>query len=278
MAYLEKVWQGFSTLPGPRKMTLAIVTVLIIASIMTFVHFTNQEEYRVLFSNLTSEDASNILTKLKEKKVSYQISSSGDTISVPSGQVSELRLELAAAGLPHGGGVGFEIFDNKTFGATEFEQQLNYRRALQGELSRTINSLDEIQQCRVHIVLPKESLFIEQQKKPTASVTVKLKAGRKLNASQIDGIGHLVASSVEGLSSDDVMIVDNQGNILSKKQGDSKTCPAVVFTDRISAKSRERHGKPDPNPSGKCGWPWQGRGQGERGSGLQNNGKDGRNL
>jgi flagellar M-ring protein FliF len=219
---LERIWQGFSALPGPRKMTLAIVTVLIIASIMTFVHFTNQEDYRVLFSNLTSEDASNILTKLKEKKVSYQISPSGDTISVPSGQVSELRLELAAAGLPHGGGVGFEIFDNKTFGATEFEQQLNYRRALQGELSRTINSLDEIQQCRVHIVLPKESLFIEQQKKPTASVTVKLKAGRKLKESQIDGIGHLVASSVEGLSSDDVMIVDSQGIILSKKQGDSK--------------------------------------------------------
>ena len=203
-------------------MTLAIVTVLIIASIMTFVHFTNQEDYRVLFSNLTSEDASNIVTKLKEKKVSYQLSPSEDTISVPSGQVSELRLELAAAGLPRGGGVGFEIFDNKTFGATEFEQQLNYRRALQGELSRTINSLDEIQQCRVHIVLPKESLFIEQQKKPTASVTVKLKAGRKLKESQIDGIGHLVASSVEGLNSDDVMIVDNQGNILSKKQGDSK--------------------------------------------------------
>jgi flagellar M-ring protein FliF len=222
VAYLESIWQGFSAMPGPRKMTLAIVTVLVVASIMTFVHFTNQEDYRVLFSNLTSEDASNILTKLKEKKVSYQISSSGDTISVPSGQVSELRLELAAAGLPHGGGVGFEIFDNKMFGATEFEQQLNYRRALQGELSRTINSLDEIQQCRVHIVLPKESLFIEQQKKPTASVTVKLKAGKKLNASQIDGIGHLVASSVEGLSSDDVMIVDNQGNILSKKQGDSK--------------------------------------------------------
>jgi flagellar M-ring protein FliF len=222
MAYLERIWQGFGALPGPRKMTLIMVTILVTASIMTFVHFTNQEDYRILFSNLASEDASNIVTKLKEKKVPYQISPSGDTVSVPSGQVSELRLELAAAGLPHGGGVGFEIFDNKTFGATEFEQQLNYRRALQGELTRTINSLDEIQQCRVHIVIPKDSLFVEQQKKPTASVTVKLKAGRKLNASQIDGIGHLVASSIEGLSSDDVMIVDNQGNILSKKQGDSK--------------------------------------------------------
>src|SRR4030066_507969 len=107
MAYLERIWRVFSALPGPRKMTLAIVTVMVIASIMTFVHFTNQEDYRVLFSNLTSEDASNIVTKLKEKKVAYQISSSGDTISVPSGQVAEIRLELAAAGLPHGGGVGF---------------------------------------------------------------------------------------------------------------------------------------------------------------------------
>ena len=114
MVYLERIWQGFGALPGPRKMTLLIVSVLVIASIMTFVHFTNQEDYRILFSNLTNEDASDIVTKLKEKKVPYQISSSGDTISVPSGQVAEIRLELAAAGLPHGGGVGFEIFDNKT--------------------------------------------------------------------------------------------------------------------------------------------------------------------
>lgn len=209
-------------MPGPRKMALAIVAVLIMASIMTFVYFTNQEDYRVLFSNLTGVDAAAIVTKLKERKIPYQISPSGETISVPSAQVSELRLELAAAGLPQGGGIGFEIFDNKVFGATEFEQQMNYRRALQGELSRTINSLDEIQQSRVHIVLPKESLFIEQQKKPTASVTLKLKTGRKLKESQIDGIGHLVASSVEGLSADEVMIVDSQGNILSRRQGDSK--------------------------------------------------------
>ena len=221
-AYLERIWRGVGALPGPRKMALAIVAVLIMASIMTFVYFTNQEDYRVLFSNLTGVDAAAIVTKLKERKIPYQISPSGETISVPSAQVSELRLELAAAGIPQGGGIGFEIFDNKVFGATEFEQQMNYRRALQGELSRTINSLDEIQQCRVHIVLPKESLFIEQQKKPTASVTLKLKTGRKLKESQIDGIGHLVASSVEGLSADEVMIVDSQGNILSRRQGDSK--------------------------------------------------------
>jgi len=218
----EKFWQVFNSLSGPRKLTLLGVTILTMASIMMFVYFTNQEDYRVLFSNLASEDASSIVTKLKEKKIPYQISPAGDTISVPSGKVSELRLELAAAGLPHGGGVGFEIFDNKTLGATEFDQQLNYRRALQGELVRTINSLEEIQQCRVHIALPRESLFIDQQKKATASVAIKLKAGRKLTQSQIEGIGHLVASSIEGLNPDDVMIVDSQGNIMSKGQGDSR--------------------------------------------------------
>ena len=165
--YLEGVWRGIGALPGPRKMALALVIVLIMASIMTFAYFTNQEDYRILFSSLTGEDASAIVTKLKEKKIPYQISPSGETISVPSAQVSELRLELAASGLPHGGGVGFEIFDNKVFGTTDFEQQMNYRRALQGELSRTINSLDEIQQSRVHIVIPKESLFIIQLKVKT---------------------------------------------------------------------------------------------------------------
>jgi flagellar M-ring protein FliF len=204
-------------------MTLAVVAVMIALSIGAFVWFTNQEDYRVLFSNLSGSDAANIVTKLKEKKIPYQISPSSDVISVPSGRVSELRLELAAAGIPQGGGVGFEIFDTKSFGATDFEHQLNYRRALQGELSRTINSLDEIQQSRVHIALPKDSLFVDQQKKATASVTIRLKQGKKLKPSQIEGIGHLVASSIEGLSADDVMIVDSQGNILSRNsEGDSR--------------------------------------------------------
>jgi flagellar M-ring protein FliF len=221
--FFDKIRKDLGALPLSRKATLAGVAVLILISILTFVYFTNQEDYRVLFSNLSSEDAANIVTKLKEKKLPYQLSPSGDIISVPSDKVAELRLELAAAGLPHGGGVGFEIFDNKVLGATEFEQQLNYRRALQGELTRTINSLDEIQQCRVHIALPKESLFINQQKNPTASITVKLKAGRKLSQSQIDGIGHLVASSVEGMNSDDVIIVDSKGEVLSKNnKGDSR--------------------------------------------------------
>jgi len=217
--FFTKLLSGFNALPASRKMALAAVAVAIALSMGAFVWVTNQEDYRVLFSNLSSGDAANILTKLKEKKIPYQISAAGDVISVPDGRVSELRLELAAGGIPQGGGVGFEIFDNKTFGTTDFEKQLNYRRALQGELARTINSLDEIQQSRVHIVLPKDSLFIDQQKKTTASVTIRLKSGKKLKPSQIEGIGHLVASSVEGLSAADVMIIDSQGNIISQSSG-----------------------------------------------------------
>ncbi|MDZ4164859.1 MAG: flagellar basal-body MS-ring/collar protein FliF, partial [Smithellaceae bacterium] len=122
----------------------------------------------------------------------------------------------------HGGGVGFEIFDQKAIGTTDFEQQMNYRRALQGELMRTINSLDEIKSSRVHIALPKDSLFVRQQKKPTVSVTLRLKPGKTLKPPQIDGIAQLVASSIEGMAADDVMIVDNRGNILSTKYGDSR--------------------------------------------------------
>jgi flagellar M-ring protein FliF len=220
--FFSKLSAGLSALTPARRVSLLVASVITLASIGLLVYWTGQVEYRVLFSNLSGEDAGSIVNKLQEKKVPYRLSSSGDAISVPAEKVAELRLEMATAGLPQGGGVGFEIFDNKSLGSTEFEQQLNYRRALQGELSRTINSLEEIQMSRVHLALPKESLFLEKQKKATASVTVKLKQGKTLRPSQVEGIVHLVASSVEGISPEDVIIVDSRGNILSTAQTDSK--------------------------------------------------------
>jgi len=219
---LSKIWSGFEALSSGKKISIIMVLMITVASILLLVYLTTQVEYRVLFSNLSSEDAGHIVSKLSEKKIPYKVSSSGNAISVPEDKVSELRLELAATGLPQGGGVGFEIFDNKTLGATEFEQQLNYRRALQGELSRTINGLDAIQSSRVHIALPKDSLFSDQQKKSTASVTLRMKSGKSLRPAQIDGIVHLVASSIEGMSPEDVMVVDSRGAILSVKQNDNK--------------------------------------------------------
>ena len=212
----SQMWKGFESLPVSRKLTILAAAGITLLSIALAVVFINQPDYKVLYTNLSTEDAGQITARLQEKKIPYQLSPTGDMISVPSEKVSELRLELAASGLPKGGGVGFEIFDAKNLGVTEFVQQLNYQRALQGELTRTINSLDEIQQTRVHLAIPKKSLFSEDQKKPTASVVVRLKSGRNLSDPQIHGIAHLVSSSIEGMSPRDVMIVDSSGKVLSK--------------------------------------------------------------
>lgn len=214
--HLSQIWKGFQSLPPSRKLTILISAGVTLLSIALAVVLINQRDYKILYTNLSMEDAGQITSRLQEKKIAYQLSPAGDMISVPSEKVSELRLELAASGLPKGGGVGFEIFDAKNLGVTEFVQQLNYQRALQGELTRTINSLDEIQQSRVHLVIPKKALFSEDRKKPTASVIVKLKSGRNLSEQQIQGIAHLVSSSIEGMSPRDVMIVDSSGKVLSR--------------------------------------------------------------
>jgi flagellar M-ring protein FliF len=220
--FFSQIWKGFTALELSKKLSILAIAAVTCIGIGAMVYWTSQPEYRVLFSNLSAEDAGNIVSRLQEKKVPYKMSAAGDSILVPSDKISELRLELASSGLPQGGGVGFEIFDNKSFGTTEFVQQLNYQRALQGELSRTINGLDEIQQSRVHLVIPKKSLFVEDQKKSTASVILKLKSGRTLRPPQIDGIVHLVASSVEGMNPSDVMVVDNSGKVLSMIRDESK--------------------------------------------------------
>ncbi|MDD2671186.1 MAG: hypothetical protein PHW43_02150, partial [Syntrophales bacterium] len=139
--FLLQLWKGFNTLAPQRKMTILAVTAASIIGMGLLVFMAGQHDYKVLFSNLSSEDAGNIVAKLQEKKIPYKVSASGDSILVPQEKVSELRLDLAASGLPQGGGVGFEIFATKSLGVTEIVQQLNYQRALQGALSRTINSL-----------------------------------------------------------------------------------------------------------------------------------------
>ncbi|HXW69347.1 MAG TPA: flagellar basal-body MS-ring/collar protein FliF, partial [Dissulfurispiraceae bacterium] len=187
------------------------ITIALMAGIMIW---SERVDYQVLYSNLTQEDAGQVINKLKEMKVSYKVD--GNAIYVPSSKVYELRLELASQGVPQGGGVGFEIFDKSQLGVTEFVQRLNYMRALQGEIARTIRQLAEVDQARVHIAIPERTIFTEREEKPTASIVLKLKAGRVLSQGQIGGIVHLVSSSVEGLSPDQVTVIDNMGNMLSK--------------------------------------------------------------
>ena len=172
--------------------------------------------YTVLFSNLDRDDASAVVAKLKEMKVPFRLEADGAIIEVPEEKARELRLELAGGGLPRGGGVGFESFDKMRLGATEFEQRILYRRALEGELSRTIGTVGAVHNARVHLVLPEKSVFVSRNEPSSASVVLKLRSGRALGGGEVAGIVHLVSTSVPGLSPDRVAVVTTEGAVLHK--------------------------------------------------------------
>ncbi len=187
-------------------------SVLGIIILMTF--WLRQEEYSLLYSNLYAEDAASVVEILQKEKVPYQLKDNGAAVLVPRDSVYDLRLKIASAGVLHGQGIGFEIFNENKLGQTEFVQHINYQRALQGELSRTINEIPEVASARIHLVLPDKSLFIEEQKPPSAAVMLKLKAGRTLNTQQVQSIVNLVATAVEGLERKNITVTDSRGRLL----------------------------------------------------------------
>ncbi len=191
-----------------------------VAGLIAVTLWTQQPDMQVLFANLATDDAAAIIDKLKDGKVPYETTNGGTTILVPNAQVHDLRLELAGQGLPHGGGVGYEIFDRSTLGMSDFVQKLNYRRALQGELARTIAQMPEVERARVHLAMPERKLFATEQDRPRASVVVALRASQSLSRAQVQGVVHLVSSSVEGLQARDVTVVDGHGNLLSNVSTD----------------------------------------------------------
>ncbi|HTY39065.1 MAG TPA: flagellar basal-body MS-ring/collar protein FliF [Bacteroidota bacterium] len=205
----------FKTLTGTQKALIAVVAVAVTIGIIALVNVVNRPTYGMLFSNLAEQDASKIVDKLKEKSVPYTLEDGGKTIMVPRQQLYELRLALASEGLPHSSTIGYEIFDRTNLGVSDFAQKINYRRALEGEISRTILQLDEVEGVRVHIVTPEKALFREDEKPPTASVVLKLKSGKPLAHGVAQGIAHLIASSVEGMDASNVTIVDSHGTMLS---------------------------------------------------------------
>jgi flagellar M-ring protein FliF len=200
--------------PIKKKISLLALIGITLASLIFLFSWSQKSHYQALFTNVSDGDSGLMIQKLKELKIPYKVEGGG--ILVPSEKVYELRLQLAAQGLPQGGGIGFEIFDKTNFGTSDFVQKLNYRRALQGELSRTIQSLSEIENCRVHLAVPEKNLFMEKESKPSASVMVKLKSGRNLSPNQVQGVVHLIASSVEGLSPQEVTVIDHRGGMLTR--------------------------------------------------------------
>lgn len=222
--------ENFKNLPNNRKIAIVAVLLIIITLAITMFLWLPKQDYQILYTNLSPEDAGNVITKLKEKKVPYNVKD--NAIWVPSNKVHELRLELAAQGIPSGGGVGFEIFDKTSIGLTEFSQRVNYVRALQGELARTIKQIQEVDQVRVHIAIPEKSIFTEKEDHPTASIVLKLKPGRTLNKEQVSSVVHLVSSSVEGLSPQYVTVVDQYGNLLSAPKDNTQ----LVQTEQIEYK------------------------------------------
>jgi flagellar M-ring protein FliF len=199
---------------------LAVVTLLISGFVALFL-LANKVDYQVLFSKVSPEDAGAIIEDLKQKNIPYQITGNGTVIMVPSDKVYDLRISLMSKGLPKDGSVGFEIFDKTDFKTTRFVQELNYRRALQGELARTITRFREVESAKVFVVLPKETLFIANEKPPSASIQLELRS--ELPPGKLTGIIHLVASAVEGLEPEQVTVVDTRGRIIFKGGSSSDT-------------------------------------------------------
>jgi len=213
----------FNELPMSRRLTILVILAGAVAGLVAVALWSQQPDMQVLFANLTQEDAGAIVEKLKETKVPYEVGAGGTSVLVPSSQVHDLRLQLAGQGLPHGGGVGFEIFDRTTMGMSEFIQKLNYRRALQGELARTISQMPEVERARVHLAVPERRLFSSEQDRPRASIVLSLRRSGALSKTQVQGIVHLVASSVEGLQPQSVTVVDGHGRLLSDAADDGPT-------------------------------------------------------
>ena len=206
---------GFATSANGRKLLLMVGIAAVIAIIAGVIMWSQKPDYRVLFSNFSDKDGGAIVAALEQINVPYKYAEGGSAILVPADRVHDLRLKLAAQGLPKGGNVGFELMENQKLGTSQFLEQVNFQRALEGELAQTIEAVSAVQAARVHLALPKASVFVRDQQKPTASVLLNLQPGRALDAGQVSAIVHLVASSVPELTPKNVTIVDQNGNLLS---------------------------------------------------------------
>src|SRR5215218_3302397 len=199
----KTVWTNLSL---RHRITIGSVILLVGAAVFGLTKWQHEHDFKPLYTGMSAEDAGSVVAKLKESGVEYRVSDDGSTVSAPSSRQAELRLELASAGLPKTGRIGFELFDKANLGMTDFAEQVNYRRALEGELERSVRAISEIETARVHITFPKDSVFLESRTAGKASVLLKLRNGAKLSPQNVTGISHMVASAVDGLAPDAVSV------------------------------------------------------------------------
>jgi len=257
--FFAQLQANFKLLAVGKKVTVVCVALGTIMGIVFLVVWTNRLDYQPLYFNLSPEDAGMVVEALKEQKVPYSLSANGKTVKVPSDKVFDLRLDLASRGIPSGGEVGFEIFDRTDLGATEFVQKLNYQRALQGELARTISQFADVEHARVHITLPEKTLFLEDEQKPTASVVVKLRHKGALKEKHVQGIIHLIAGSVEGLETGNISVVDVDGNVLST--GDSEDSRLAGMSNTQQEFKTGIGGRAGKKSTKQCWRRWLGKGK-----------------
>ena len=212
-----QVLENIRNLSQRQKIAAGAALAFAIALVVGVILWSRQPDYAVLFSNLAEKDGGAVVASLQQQNVPYKFSDNGNAILVPTNQVHDLRLRMAAQGIPKGGLVGFELMENQKLGISQFHEQVNFQRALEGELSRTISAIASVAAARVHLAIPKQTAFLRDEQKPTASVMVHLHTGRALDPTQIAGIVHLIASSVPQLTNDNVSVIDQNGNLLTKK-------------------------------------------------------------
>lgn len=245
-ATTEQEKKGFGDLlarlrANPR-IPLIIAAAAVMAIVIAMVLWAKQPGYSVLYNNLTDEDGGAIVTQLTAMNIPYRFAENGGALMVPEANVHELRLRLAQQGLPKGGSVGFELLDKEKFGISQFSEQVNYQRALEGELARTIESLGPVKSARVHLAMPKPTLFVREQKAPSASVTLTLQPGRALDEGQIQAIAHMVSSSVAGLPPGNVTVVDQTGRLLTRSDsaGRDLNDAQLKYSSEVEARYQQR--------------------------------------
>jgi flagellar M-ring protein FliF len=225
--FIEKIYRNFieffNSLEPGKKMGMVALSVIIVASLATMIIWATKTRFEVLYTDLNRDDSKKIAQLLEDSRIPYNMSNDGKTIEIPKEQVNKFRLEIATLGVNFSGTVGYEVFDKQSFGTTSFVQRVNKQRALEGELVKTIRHIRGINRARVHLTIPESSPFVSERKPPAASVVIELDRGVELTKAEVTGISHLVASAVEGMRPDAVVILDDRGKRLSENNGDALT-------------------------------------------------------